>query len=76
MLQVLSEEDADRVNAAVSGIETFVDTLMLVTKTQNDLDEKVSAEGTPPADAEPPAEPMNVDSAPTAQVGTSWTTLL
>ena len=68
VVQVLSEEDADRVNAAVKGVEVFVDTLMLVTGTQNELSKGSGAGEAPAADSDSPAEPMNVDDAPPAQV--------
>ncbi len=67
-VQVLSEEDADRVNAAVKGIEAFVDTLMLVTETQDKLSRRSSAEEAAPPSDDAPAEPMSVDDAPSAQV--------
>ena len=68
VVQVLSEEDADRVNAAVKGVEVFVDTLMLVTGTQNELSKGSGAGEAPAANLDSPAEPMNVDGAPPAQV--------
>ena len=65
---MLSEEDAERVNAAVRGIEAFVDTLMLVTETQDKLSRRSSAEEAAPSNDDIPAEPVNVDDAPSVEV--------
>ncbi|EIE23491.1 hypothetical protein COCSUDRAFT_65942 [Coccomyxa subellipsoidea C-169] len=71
LVEVLSEEDADRVDAAVKGIEAFVDTLMLVTETQNELSKAGGPEEASAADDVSPAEPMNVDAASPAQETTA-----
>ncbi len=52
--QVLSDESAERVAAACEGIRVFVDTLMLVTGTQNAL-AAAGGGGGPPAAARSPA---------------------
>ncbi len=67
-VQVLSEEDAERVNAAVKGIEAFVDTLMLVTETQQKLSRQSSAEEAAPPNEDAPAEPTSVEDAPSVEV--------
>ncbi|BDA47386.1 probable transcription-associated protein 1 [Coccomyxa sp. Obi] len=67
LVEVLSEEDADRVNAAVKGIEAFVDTLMLVTETQDKLCRRSGAEEAAPPSDDAPADPMGVDDAPSVQ---------
>lgn len=55
-------------DAAVKGIEAFVDTLMLVTETQNELSNAGGPEEAPAADDVSPAEPMSVDAASPARV--------
>ena len=56
---MLSEEDAARVEAAVKGMETFVDTLMLVTETQDAL--KRAGKPQQPATDAGQAGRMNLD---------------
>ena len=46
---MLSEKETEKVDAAVEGIGVFVDTLLLISKTQDEL----SAQGRPAAQPEP-----------------------
>ena len=48
-MQVLSEKETEKVDAAVEGIGVFVDTLLLISKTQDEM----SAQGRPAAQPEP-----------------------
>ncbi len=52
-MQVLSEKEDEKVHAAVEGIGIFVDTLLLISKTQDEMSS--------PGKTAPQAEPMDVD---------------
>ena len=52
-MQVLSEKEDQKVHAAVNGIGIFVDTLLLISKTQD----KMSS----PGRSAPPTDPMDID---------------
>jgi hypothetical protein len=59
---VLSEEDAARVDAAVQGMATFVDTLILVTETQDAIKREGKAQqASATAKDDGQAEPMSID---------------
>lgn len=58
-MQVLSEKEEEKVKAAVEGIGVFVDTLLLISKAQDE----VSARGKPV----PQSEPMDFDAVCTLQ---------